>query len=76
MEFQNTEIEIILIEKLEKKGIERCGMPLFLKDLVASLSIYNSMNISEINNRLNLLGWTDFELDYHTYQLAKAYFEN
>lgn len=28
------------------------------------------MNLYQVNKRLNYLGWTGVELDYHTYQLA------
>ena len=33
------------------------------------------MNHLQINKRLQFLGWNDFELDYHTLQLAIACFE-
>jgi hypothetical protein len=33
------------------------------------------MNHLQINKRLHFLGWDDFEMDYHTLQLAKACFE-
>jgi len=33
------------------------------------------MNLLQVNKRLHLLGWDSFELDYHTLQLAIAYFE-
>jgi len=33
------------------------------------------MNLLQVNKRLHLLGWGSFELDYHTLQLAIAYFE-
>ena len=33
------------------------------------------MNLLQVNQRLHLLGWDSFELDYHTLQLAIACFE-
>ena len=33
------------------------------------------MNLLQINKGLHLLGWDNFELDYHTLQLAIACFE-
>jgi len=75
MESNNSYIETILIERLKKKGMEQNILPLFIKDLSNSLSIFDSTDFLQINNRLNLLGWIDFEMDYHTFQLAKAYFD-
>jgi len=34
------------------------------------------MDLLQAINRLRYLGWNDFELDYHTYQLAKECLEN
>ena len=34
-----------------------------------------NMNHLQINKRLQFLGWDDFEMDYHTLQLAKECFE-
>jgi len=75
MESNNSYIKTILIEQLEKKGMENNILPLFIKDLSNSLSIFDSTDILQISNRLHLLGWIDFEMDYHTFQLAKAYFD-
>jgi hypothetical protein len=33
------------------------------------------MNHLQTNKRMQLLGWDDFDLDYHTLQLAIACFE-
>ena len=33
------------------------------------------MNYSQVNKRLHYLGWEDFDLDYHTLELAIACFE-
>jgi len=76
MEKKHSDIETVLIKNLENKGIEMKLIPRFIKDLSRTLSMNASMSQFEVNNRLHLLGWTDFELDYHTFQLAKAYFED
>jgi len=76
LETESSDIERSFLKQLEKKGIEQCGMPLFIKDLSHSLSVNDPSDLSLLNNRLNVLGWLDFELDYHTFQLAKACLEN
>ena len=65
------------MKQLERKGIAESSIPLFIKDMVNAVYVNSSLEgISQINDHLRLLGWTDFELDYHTFQLAKACFEN
>jgi hypothetical protein len=76
MKSNNPNLEEELTKQLEHKGIEPNWIPLFLKDLIHALSFNDSSDYSEINNRLNILGWDDFKLDYHIFQLAKACFEN
>jgi len=43
--------------------------------LANSFLIDPDMNHSQINKRLHYLGWNDFDLDYHTLELAIACFE-
>jgi hypothetical protein len=66
----------ILIHRLEKKGIARNLIPGFLKILTSSLLPDSQMGLPQVNKRLQYLGWEDFELDYHTLQLAKACLED
>ena len=65
----------ILIDRLEKKGIEPTVIHGFIRDLANTISGNPHMNLLQVNKRLNLLGWDSFELDYHTLQLAIACFE-
>ncbi|MBW1727960.1 MAG: hypothetical protein JRJ62_10355 [Deltaproteobacteria bacterium] len=44
----------------------------FISSLKSCLLNNPNMNHLQINKRLQFLGWDDFELDYHTLQLAKA----
>ena len=76
MKSKNLDIEESLFNQLKQKGIEQNQLPLFIKDLNNTLSVTNSLDLTEVNNRLYVLGWTDFEMDYHTFQLAKACIEN
>lgn len=75
MKSQSKDIETTFIEQLEKKGMEQNILPRFLKDLSNALSVSDSVDFAQVNNWLHLLGWIDFELDYHTFQLARAYFD-
>lgn len=65
----------ILIQRLEKKGVEQTAIPGFIRNLANIISVTPHMNLREVNRRLHLLGWTDFELDDHTLQLTIASFE-
>jgi hypothetical protein len=75
MEESSANIDQILILELERKGIENRIIPRFIKDLSHSFLSDPSISLSEVNERLHLLGWQDIDLDYHTLQLAIASFE-
>ena len=76
METYSIDIDHILIQQLEKKGVEQYIIPRFLKDLMNSYGDDTSMSHFQVNDRLHFLGWDDIQLDYHTFQLAKAYLEH
>ena len=65
-----------LLQRLKEKGIEECLIPGFLRILTNSLNGYPDTNRFLINKKLGYLGWPDFELDEHTFQLAMACFED
>ncbi len=64
-----------LRERLEKQGIEPGVIPGFIRSLANTILVNPHMNLLQVNRRLHLLGWDNFELDYHTLQLAIACFE-
>ncbi len=66
----------ILVERLENKGMARNTIFGFILSLKSCLVDNPNLNHLQLNNRLKFLGWDDFELDYHTLQLAIACFEN
>jgi len=70
-----SDLKKILINRLENKGIGLSIIPCFIKDLANSFLINPNMNYFQVNKRLHYLGWDDFDLDYHTLQLAIACFE-
>jgi hypothetical protein len=69
------ELTEILIQRLQKKGVEQPAIPGFIRNLAHIISVTPHLNLPEVNRRLHLLGWTDFELDDHTLQLTIATFE-
>ena len=74
MEIPFTDIKTTLIHQLDKMGFDSNTTPRFIKDLIISFSDNPTMSLFQINSRLHGLGWE--YLDYHTFQLAKACFEN
>ncbi len=64
-----------LIQRLEGKGIDNNIIPGFIRSLANSFFFNPQMNLMQVNKRLNYLGWTGVELDYHTFQLAVTWFE-
>lgn len=65
-----------LIKQLEKKGMDPDMILGFIRRLENMYLADPHMGFLEVNNRLHFLGWYDFELDYHTFQLAVACFED
>lgn len=66
----------ILIKRLEKHGIESRVMPGFIRSLANSFSYDPHPNLAQINERLSYMGWDGYELDYHTFELARTCFED
>jgi len=69
-------VKPLFIKRLKDKGIEECLIPGFIRILANSLIGYPDTNLFLINKKLGYLGWRDFELDEHTFQLAMACFED
>ena len=65
----------ILINRLEKKGIEPSIINGFIRDLANTIVANPSMNLLQVNKHLHLLGWDSVELNYHTLELSTACFE-
>ena len=69
-------IKLTLIQRLEKKGLESDLIPSFIRSLANSYVVNPQMNVSQVNQKLQYLGWAGVEVDYHTFQLALACFED
>lgn len=69
------QITYILVERLEKMGMGKTVIPGFIRILSNAVLPDPLSTLAQVNERLRFLGWDDFELDYHTLQLAVACFE-
>jgi hypothetical protein len=65
----------IMKTHLEKKGIRPEIIPGFIRDLDTIISLDPSISLKELNIKLHILGWDDFELDDLTLQLVIASIE-
>jgi len=75
MPLERMQLKELLIQRLERLGVEVHLIPGFLRLLANSLFVYSETNRFLVNQHLHYLGWDDFELDEQTYQLAIACFE-
>jgi hypothetical protein len=64
-----------LIRRLGLLGVDRGLLPWLIRNLAAAHRINPHMNHRQFNRRLRYLGWSDLDLDYHTWQLALACLE-
>lgn len=65
----------ILIDRLAYRGMELTNIPAFIRNVANTLAANPDLSLHEINQRLQILGWDDFELDYFSLQLVIATFE-
>ena len=70
------EITQVIQKRLVDKGTEISTIPAYIRDLSNIISAHYDLNLQNINTQLQLLGWDDFELDYHTLQLIIAFIES
>ena len=57
---------------LESEGIRPEIIPGFVRDLSNTICLDPHISLKELNIKLHLLGWDDFELDDYTLQLVIA----
>ena len=65
----------ILGERLVDKGIAPETIPAYIRDLFNTISMNRNLLLFEVNRGMERLGWDEFELDEHTFQLITAVFE-
>jgi hypothetical protein len=64
------DIEKILIQRLEKKGIQPSQIPCFIRDIGNTFFDDPCISHHQANSHLHFIGWNDIYLDYNTFQLA------
>jgi len=65
----------IVIERLEKKGVEPVLIPGLLKNILAALKDRPGITPEEVSEKLHYLGWNYFDLDRNTLQILIADYE-
>ena len=61
-----------LIDRLKSQGMDPSLIPAFLKALTSIISSEPGIEPSQVNQKLNLLGWNEVAIDYHSLQIALA----
>ena len=74
-EIFTTDLKQELFDRLKVKGMEKDFIHSYLRSVKICLDINPTMNHFQLDKELQFLGWNDFEMDYHTFQLAIASFE-
>jgi hypothetical protein len=65
-----------LINRLVDKGVEIKIIPALMRDTINAISNNDQeQSVKELSRRIQFLGWDDFELDEHTFQLIIANLE-
>lgn len=64
-----------LVHRLEEMGLRSNTIPAFILSLKSCLTDNPNMDYLQVNDRLHFIGWDDFDLDYHTLELAIANIE-
>jgi hypothetical protein len=70
------QIKQTLMLRLVKKGLETDLIPNFIRSLANFYLVNPQMSISQVNQKMHYVGWAGVEMDYHTFQLALACFED
>lgn len=65
-------LRALLVQRLERQGVEQPHMTGFLRELGKLLSAFPDMSPPAANEKLHYLGWTGVDLDYQSMQLAAA----
>lgn len=65
----------ILIDRLVNKGMEITAVPAYVRDLSNTIAVTGNLGAGALNQRLEMLGWDDFQLDEYTLELVTAMFE-
>jgi len=65
------DLKYLLIQRLHQMGLDKNLIPGYLRILANSMCMSQNENLTLINRRMRHIGWNDFDLDYHTFELAR-----
>ena len=66
------DLKPLLIDRLKSKGMDPSLIPAYLKALTSIISSEPGIELAQVNQKLNLLGWDEVTIDYHSLQIAIA----
>jgi hypothetical protein len=66
------DLKPLLIDRLKSQGMDPSLIPAFLKTLTGIISSKPGIELAQVNQKLNLLGWDEVTIDYHSLQIAMA----
>lgn len=69
------DLKKLLVDRLEKKGVEQVLIPGLLKNIMAALQDRPDITHDEVREKLRYIGWNDFDLDENTLQIIIADYE-
>jgi hypothetical protein len=70
------DLKLLLVDRLKSKGMAPSLIPAFLKALTTLLSSEPSIEATQANRKMHLLGWDEIVVDYHFLQIAIACLES
>ena len=76
MQAFESNISEMLVQHLKNKGIATKIIERFIKDMIYAFNNNPEISVFELGSYLRQMGWDDVNIDYQTYQLAKASFED
>ena len=69
------DLKQLLYDRLLNFGLEENVIPGYIRCLANSIFLKPNMELYQVRRRLAYMGWNDFDIDYHTFQLAKTCLE-
>jgi hypothetical protein len=72
MEAPSSRAKETFVRKLIKMGVEESYVPRVLKDISLIFGDNSSIGFQELTHRLQLLGWSEIQINHRLLELAKA----
>ena len=69
------DLKPLLTDRLKSQGMGTDLIPAFLKALTSIISSEPGIDVIQVNQKVNSLGWNEVFIDYHILQMAMACLE-